>query len=83
MRIKLSKHGNSIGLVIPAGVVRSAGLAVGQEFELETSGGELRLRPAVPPAPLSVAELLAGVPDGPLRYEDVVVPRPLGRERDW
>lgn len=87
MRVKLSRHGNSLGLVIPASVVREEALEAGQEYELEvTADGELRLLPGGRPVwrpDLSLDDLLAGLPEGPLEYEDVPEYRPVGRELDW
>ncbi|ABF46230.1 transcriptional regulator/antitoxin, MazE [Deinococcus geothermalis DSM 11300] len=87
MRVKLSKHGNSLGFVVPASVVREGGLEAGQEYELEvTEGGEFRLLPSQRPVwrpDISLDELLAGLPEEPLKYEDIPEYRPVGRELDW
>lgn len=87
MRVKLSRHGNSLGFVVPASVVREGALQAGQEYELEvTADGGIRLSPANSPVwrpDLSIEELLAGLPEEPLRYEDVPEYRPVGRELDW
>ncbi|WP_102125244.1 AbrB/MazE/SpoVT family DNA-binding domain-containing protein [Deinococcus planocerae] len=85
MRVKLSRHGNSLGIVVPASVVREGGLEAGQEYELEvTAGGELRLIPARRRrSRYTSEELLAGVPEEPLRYEDVPEYSPVGRELEW
>lgn len=87
MRVKLSRHGNSLGIVVPASVVREEGLEAGQEYELEvTASGELHLAPVSRPVwrpDMSIEELLAGLPEEPLKYEDVPDYRPVGRELDW
>lgn len=87
MRVKLSRHGNSLGIVVPASVVREEGLEAGQEYELEvTAGGGLQLSPVSRPIwrpDISIEELLAGLPEEPLKYEDVPDYRSLGRELDW
>ncbi|WP_034386862.1 AbrB/MazE/SpoVT family DNA-binding domain-containing protein [Deinococcus sp. YIM 77859] len=85
MRVKLSKHGNSLGFVVPASVVREEGLEAGQEYELEVAeGGEFRLIPARRRrSRYTVEELLAGMPEEPLRYEDIPEYVPVGRELDW
>lgn len=84
MRVRLSKHGNSLGFVVPASVVREEGLEAGQEYELEvTEGGEFRLIPARRRRSRYTAEeLLAGMPEEPLRY-DIPEYLPAGRELDW
>ncbi|MEF2278706.1 AbrB/MazE/SpoVT family DNA-binding domain-containing protein [Deinococcus sp. YIM 134068] len=87
MRVKLNKHGNSLGFVVPASVVREGGLEAGQEYELEvTEGGALHLMPTHRPVwrpDLSIDDLLAGLPEEPLKYEDVPEYVPVGRELDW
>ena len=87
MRVRLSKHGNSLGFVVPASVVREGGLEAGQEYELDVAaGGEFHLSPVhrlLWRPDLSIDELLAGLPEGPLRYEDVPEYEPVGRELDW
>lgn len=87
MRVKLSKHGNSLGFVVPASVVREEALEAGQEYELQVQeGGGLRLMPTRRPVwrpDLSIDELLAGLPEEPLKYGDVPEYMPLGRELDW
>lgn len=87
MRVKLSRHGNSLGFVVPASVVKEGELEVGQEYELEVAaGGELHLSPVsrhIWRPDLSIEELLAGLPEEPLRYGDVPEYRPMGRELDW
>lgn len=87
MRVKLSKHGNSLGFVVPASIVREAALEIGQEYELKiTPEGGLQFHPTaqlVWRPDLTIDELLAGLPDGPLRYEDVPEYVPMGRELDW
>lgn len=87
MRVKLSKHGNSLGFVVPASVAREGGLEAGQEYELEVSAeGELHLLPRHRPVwrpDMSIDELLAGLPEASLKYEDVPEYTPVGRELDW
>lgn len=87
MRVKLSRYGNSLGFVVPASVIRAEALEAGQEYELEVMGnGELRLSPACRPVwkpDLSIGDLLAGLPEEPLKYEDVPEYTPVGRELDW
>lgn len=85
MRVKLSKHGNSLGFVVPASVVREEALEAGQEYELAVGvGGEFRLTPARRRRSRYTAqELLAGIPQEPLRYEDIPEYVPAGRELDW
>ncbi|WP_027460189.1 AbrB/MazE/SpoVT family DNA-binding domain-containing protein [Deinococcus murrayi] len=85
MRVKLSRHGNSLGFVVPARVVREAGLEVGREYELQLDGpeGGFRLIPVQRRRSRYTAEqLLAGIPEGTLRYEDVPDYVPVGRELD-
>ncbi|GAA5500863.1 hypothetical protein Dxin01_00591 [Deinococcus xinjiangensis] len=87
MRIRVGKHGNSLGFVIPASVVRERGLEVGQEYELQlTSSGGLELLPVnqvIWKPDLSIDELLAGLPQEKLVYEDVPEYVPMGKELDW
>ena len=87
MRVKLGRHGNSLGFVVPASVVREEGLVAGQEYELAvTANGGLHLLPVERPVwrpDLSLDDLLAGLPEGPLQYEDVPDYVPVGRELDW
>ncbi|MPY67277.1 transcriptional regulator/antitoxin MazE [Deinococcus sp. SDU3-2] len=87
MRVKLGKHGNSLGFVVPASVVREEALEAGQEYELTVAAnGGFHLLPVERPVwrpDLSIDELLAGLPEGPLKYEDIPEYRPVGRELDW
>ncbi|WP_019587503.1 AbrB/MazE/SpoVT family DNA-binding domain-containing protein [Deinococcus apachensis] len=86
MRVKLSRYGNSLGFVVPASVVREEALEPGQEYELEvTADGGFRLSPPRTRrrSRYSAKELLRGVPEEPLRYEDVPECVPAGRELDW
>lgn len=87
MRVKLSRQGNSLGLIVPAAVVREVALEAGQEYELTvTAGGTLRFSPTVNFAwapDMSIEDYLAAVPREPLRYEDVPEYVPQGKELDW
>ncbi|CAM3772489.1 MazE family transcriptional regulator [Deinococcus frigens] len=87
MRVKIRKQGNSLGFVVPASIVQAAELKVGLEYELQIDGqGGLYFKPAVVNGwvpDMSVDELLAGLPDGPLHYEDLPEYVPMGRELDW
>lgn len=87
MRVKIRKQGNSLGFTIPAAAARLTELAVGQEYELHIDNqGGFHFKPAVVSGwipDMSVDELLAGLPEGPLRYEDIPEYVPMGRELDW
>ena len=86
MQVKLSRHGNSLGVTLPAAVVAALGLKPGISYELETTpDGQLHLAPLVPRrSTWHVSELLEGMPEEPLRYDDVSeASAPVGREQDW
>lgn len=86
MRVKLSKHGNSLGVILPASVVASLGLRAGIPFELEaTLDGHLQLVPVMPRrSSLSALDLLDGMPEGGLHYEDLPADLlPVGKESGW
>lgn len=82
MRVKLSKHGNSLGFVVPASIVREAALEIGQEYELTLKNSELRFTPRQKKrrSRYTAAELLQDVPVGTLNYDDVPEYVPMGRE---
>lgn len=85
MRVKVRKQGNSLGFVVPASVVQAAELRVGLEYELVVQDdGELRSLPAQQRrrSRYTAAELLQGIPEKPLRYEDVPDYLPVSRELD-
>lgn len=86
MKVKVSRHGNSLGFTIPAPIARQTALEAGQEYELLVeAGGRLSLVPAarrVWTPDLSVADLLAGLPDSD-PHGDVPEYLPTGRELDW
>ncbi len=85
MRVKLSKHGNSLGFVVPASIVREAALEIGREYELKTTpdGGLQPTTQLVWRPDLTIEEMLAGLPEQSLTYEDVSEYIPVGRELDW
>jgi antitoxin component of MazEF toxin-antitoxin module len=85
MRVKLLKHGNSLGFNIPAAQAHLAHLTPGQEFELSVlEDGTLTFRPLQRRrSRYSVDELLEGVPEDGLRYEDVPEPGLVGKEAEW
>ena len=82
MRVKLSKHGNSLGFVVPASIVREAALEIGQEYELTMNNNELLFTPSQKKrrSKYTAAELLKNVPTGSLTYEDVPEYVPMGQE---
>ena len=86
MRVKLSKHGNSLGVILPASVVASLGLRAGIPFELDASpDGHLQLTPTTPRrSALNVLDLLDGIPYGGLHYDDLPMDVLLvGKESEW
>ncbi|CAM3652384.1 Transcriptional regulator/antitoxin, MazE [Deinococcus saxicola] len=86
MRVKLRKQGNSLGFVVPASVVQAIELKVGLEYELVVQGdSELHfvLARQQRRSRYTAAQLLKGIPEEPLRYEDVPDYLPVGRELDW
>lgn len=85
MKVKLLKHGNSLGFNIPAAQAQLAHLAPGQEFELSLlEDGTLAFKPLQRRrSRYSVDDLLEGMPEGGLRYEDVPEQELIGKEADW
>ena len=80
MDSKIAQWGNSLAIRIPRLVARQLGLSEGQAVHLEVDGGVLTLRP-VPPAKVSLQELLAGVTEENLHGE-TDWGAPVGRE-EW
>lgn len=74
------KHwGNSLGLRLPSGVAREAGLHADQRVRITVEHGNLVIRPVAEPMP-SLAERLARF--DPERHGGEVMPtEPLGTER--
>ena len=86
MRVKLSKHGNSLGVILPASVVASLGLRAGIPFELDaTPDGHLQLAPiSRRRSSLNALDLLDGIPEGGLHYDDLPADLlPVGKENGW
>lgn len=45
MKLKIQRHGNSLGIRLPAPVLKDLGMKLGDCFELEQVDAELRLKP--------------------------------------
>ncbi len=83
MRVKVSKHGNSLGFNVPA---QAAALEVGREYELKVEeSGALIFKPLRRRTKLTIDELLEGLPtDGSLHYDEPWENAPLvGKEKEW
>ncbi|BDP44256.1 hypothetical protein DAETH_42250 (plasmid) [Deinococcus aetherius] len=85
MKVKLLKHGNSLGFNIPAAQAQLAHLVPGQEFELSMlEDGTLAFKPLRRRrSRYDIEELLEGMPEGHLRYEDMPEQDLVGKEAEW
>ena len=80
MRIKVSKHGNSVGFNVPS---QAAALEVGREYSLSVDeSGVLIFSPLR--HKFTFQELLEGLPEGKLSYDEAWEAMPLvGKEKEW
>jgi antitoxin MazE len=62
MKTRVQKWGNSLALRIPKAFADEAGLRADAPVELSLVSGALVIKP-VPPAPLTLEELLRGITD--------------------
>ena len=64
MRTQIRKIGNSLGNIIPAGVVRQLGLSEGSYIDVQTEGQKIVIEPVRPKQkrfPFTEKELLVGL----------------------
>ena len=77
--LSIQRWGNRLGLRLPSGVAREAGLHADQRVRITVEHGNLVIRPVAEPMP-SLAERLARF--DPERHGGEVMPtKPLGAER--
>jgi antitoxin MazE len=79
MASTVQKWGNSLGVRIPKAIADQVHLAEGAEFDFDTAGGVLTLRPRRKQSRQSLAKLLAKA-KGPSPHGELLSDRPRGRE---
>ena len=62
MQTSIRKWGNSAGAIIPAAILKKAGVVMNDQLEIEVIEGRIVLRPAAPS--YTLAELLKASPEG-------------------
>lgn len=83
MRLKIQRTGNSSGIRFPAQLLKELGMKIGDSFEMEQVGEELRLKPVRTKPEYDIEELAArcdpaaAVPAGLSAWSTLV---PVGRE---
>lgn len=84
MNLRIQRCGNSLGIRMPAPLLKELGMKLGDSFEMQQVGGELRLKPVLT-KPVFDIEILAAqcdpaaaVPAGLSAWSTLA---PVGRER--
>jgi antitoxin MazE/antitoxin ChpS len=67
MQTSIRKWGNSAGAIIPAAILKKAGLEMNDQLEIEVVDGRIVLRPAAPS--YTLADLLKARPEGALMMD--------------
>lgn len=67
MQTSIRKWGNSAGAIIPAAILKKAGLEMNDQLEIEVVDGRIVLRPAAPS--YTLADLLKASPKGALMMD--------------
>lgn len=67
MQTSIRKWGNSAGAIIPASILKKAGLEMNDQLEIEVVDGRIVLRPAAPS--YTLADLLKASPEGALMMD--------------
>ena len=70
MKVTAQHWGNSIGVRIPAHIVRETSLAAGQPVGLQLEGGRIVLTPMQEPRRFELKKLLAKITPGNLPHGD-------------
>ena len=81
MRTRLDRWGNSLGVRLPKGLADEAGLREGDQVDVDTEDGAIRIRRARPRYTL---DQLMDSFDPKTVHEDMFAGvEPIGRERFW
>lgn len=84
MHTNIRKWGNSVGVIIPAGVLAKAGMSLGDTIELEVQDGQITLKQASPK--YSLEGLLKASPPETFALDEEdkawLQDSPLGKELD-
>ncbi|PID65454.1 MAG: addiction module antitoxin [Gammaproteobacteria bacterium] len=86
MKIQLRRVGNSVGQIIPASILRTLDLRVGDELELSIVNGQLIATPVKVKAQYTLDELLAKCNENAPVTEEVKAwenMQPVGLEGDF
>jgi antitoxin MazE len=83
MRSALRKMGNSTGIIVPAPLLRAAGLSVGAEVELIVEDGRIVATPVVKALRAGWAESAAAVGATEEEREWLAAPLSSAAELDW
>lgn len=67
MQTSIRKWGNSAGAIIPAAILKKAGLEMNDQLEIEVVDGRIVLQPAAPS--YTLADLLKASPEGALMMD--------------
>lgn len=67
MQTSIRKWGNSAGAIIPAAILKKAGLEMNDQLEIEVVDGRIVLWPAAPS--YTLADLLKASPEGALMMD--------------